>query len=150
MYCIWAVSTAFTLSTIYVSISLRHAESTSCASSPRPPRSWAALTASCSITSTTSASTPRTGPRTGKYLHYQYIWTLELFLLYPHQPVLFSASAGTPAQRTPSAPTVATPTAPVPNCRYKLAVNLFILNCFRSESEINFKSIIAVLSINSQ
>ena len=150
MYSLWAVSTAFTLSTISVSVSLRHAESTSCASSPRPPRSWAALTASCSITSTTSASTPRMGPRTGKYLHYHYVWSWNYFPLHPHQPVLFSASAGTPALRTPSAPTVATPTAPVPNCRYKLAVNLFILNCFRSESEINFKSIIAVLSINSQ
>ena len=78
---------------LYVSISFCHAESTSCASSPRPPRSWAALTASCSITSTTSASTPRMGPRTGKYLHYLYIWSWNyshctLINLCYFQPVL--------------------------------------------------------------
>ena len=42
------------------------AGSTSSASSPPPPRSWAALMASCLITSTTSVSTPRMVHLTGK------------------------------------------------------------------------------------
>merc|ERR1712032_1367937 len=64
------------------------AGSTSCASSPPPPRSWAALTAWCSITSTTSVSIPRT--------------------------VLRIANAGTHALTTPSALRAATQTAPAP------------------------------------
>merc|ERR1712062_521678 len=52
------------------------------------PRSWAALTAWCSTTSTTNVSTLRTDQKT--------------------------VSAGTPAQRTPNAPTAATRTVLVP------------------------------------
>merc|ERR1712203_982120 len=65
------------------------AENTSSASSRPHPRSWAALTAWCSTTSTTSVSTLRTDQKT--------------------------VPAGTPAQRAPSAQTAVTRTAPVPD-----------------------------------
>merc|ERR1712241_967207 len=81
----------------HLSLTQLPAENTSYVSSPPPPRSWAALTAWCSTTSTTSVSTLRTGRKT--------------------------VSAGTPALRAPSVQTAATRTAPVPEQPAEIFLN---------------------------